>query len=157
VIIVAYLIIFCKVTLSTCDSVWYKLVLVMLVTLSRSILWWRLFQKLVALIDIYVFIVNIGMTDTKSFSPLFINVLHFNLLINHWTIEIFARMICKFGTFCTLNTFLISFQTVNSIQHYVIKFVSNLRQIGGVLRVPLFPPPIKLTATIYLKYYWTWH
>ena len=96
-IIVAYLIIFCKVTLSTCDSVWYKLVLVMLVTLSRSILWWRSFQKLVVHtnIDIYVFIVNIGMTDTKSFSPLFINVLHFNLLINHWTIEIFAGMICK--------------------------------------------------------------
>jgi hypothetical protein len=29
----------------------------------------------------------------------------------------------------------------------VIKFVSNLRQIGGFLRVLLFPPPIKLTAT----------
>jgi hypothetical protein len=29
-------------------------------------------------------------------------------------------------------------------QHYVIKFVSDLRQIGGFLR---FPPPIKLTAT----------
>jgi hypothetical protein len=34
---------------------------------------------------------------------------------------------------------------VYSIQHYVIKFVSDLRQIGGFLR---FPPPIKLTATI---------
>ena len=36
-----------------------------------------------------------------------------------------------------------------SIQHYVIKFVSDLRQIGGFLRVLRFPPPIKLTATIY--------
>ena len=36
-----------------------------------------------------------------------------------------------------------------SIQHYVIKFVSDLRQVGGLLR---FPPPIKLTATTYLKY-----
>jgi hypothetical protein len=27
----------------------------------------------------------------------------------------------------------------------VIKFVSNLRQIGGFLRVLQFPPPIKLT------------
>ena len=35
-----------------------------------------------------------------------------------------------------------------SIQHYVIKFVSDLRQIGGFLRVHLFPPPINLTATI---------
>ena len=34
---------------------------------------------------------------------------------------------------------------VYSIQHYVIKFVSDLRQLGGFLR---FPPPIKLTATI---------
>jgi hypothetical protein len=34
---------------------------------------------------------------------------------------------------------------VYSIQHYVIKFVSDLRQVGGFLR---FPPPIKLTDTI---------
>ena len=31
---------------------------------------------------------------------------------------------------------------VYSMQHYVIKFVD------GLLRVPRFPPPIKLTATI---------
>jgi len=37
---------------------------------------------------------------------------------------------------------------VYSIQHYVIKFVSDLRQVGGFLRVLRFPPPIKLTATI---------
>jgi hypothetical protein len=36
------------------------------------------------------------------------------------------------------------------IQHYVMKFVSDLRQVGGFLRIILFPPPIKLTATIYL-------
>ena len=41
---------------------------------------------------------------------------------------------------------------VYSIQHYVIKFVSDLRQVGGFLRVLRFPPPIKLTATILLKY-----
>jgi hypothetical protein len=35
-----------------------------------------------------------------------------------------------------------------SIQHYVIKFVSDLRQVGDFLRVFRFPPPIKLTATI---------
>jgi hypothetical protein len=34
------------------------------------------------------------------------------------------------------------------LQHYVIKFVSHLRQVGGFLRVLLFPPPIKLTASI---------
>jgi hypothetical protein len=31
---------------------------------------------------------------------------------------------------------------VCSIQHYVIKFVSDLRQVGGFLRVLRFPPPI---------------
>ena len=34
---------------------------------------------------------------------------------------------------------------VYSIQHYVIKFVSELRQVSGFLR---FPPPKKLNATI---------
>ena len=32
---------------------------------------------------------------------------------------------------------------VYSIQHYVIKFVSDLQQVGGFLRVLQFPPPIK--------------
>ena len=41
---------------------------------------------------------------------------------------------------------------VYSIQHYVITFVSDLRQVGGFLRVFRFPPPIKLTTTILLKY-----
>jgi hypothetical protein len=35
-----------------------------------------------------------------------------------------------------------------SIQYYVIKFVSDLWQVCGFLRVLRFPPPIKLTATI---------
>ena len=34
------------------------------------------------------------------------------------------------------------------MQHYVIKFVSDLRQVGDFLRIFRFPPPIKLTATI---------
>ena len=34
------------------------------------------------------------------------------------------------------------------VQHYVIKFVSDLRQVGGFLCVLRFPPPIKMTATI---------
>ena len=32
-----------------------------------------------------------------------------------------------------------------------MNFVSDLRQVGGFLRVHQFPPPIKLTATVYLK------
>jgi hypothetical protein len=34
---------------------------------------------------------------------------------------------------------------VYSIQHYVIKFVSDLQQVGGFLQVLWFPPPRKLT------------
>ena len=34
----------------------------------------------------------------------------------------------------------------------MIKFVSDLWQVGGFLQVFLFPSPIKLTATIKLKY-----
>ena len=41
---------------------------------------------------------------------------------------------------------------VYSMQHYVIKFVNDLRQVGGLLRVLRFPPQIKLTPTIELKY-----
>jgi hypothetical protein len=36
---------------------------------------------------------------------------------------------------------------VYSIQHHEIKFVNDLRQVGGFIRVLLFPPPI-LTLTI---------
>jgi hypothetical protein len=34
------------------------------------------------------------------------------------------------------------------------KFFSDLGHVSGFLRVLRFPPPIKLTATIYLKYCW---
>jgi len=33
------------------------------------------------------------------------------------------------------------------IQHYVIKFISDLTQVGGFLQVLRFSPPITLTAT----------
>ena len=35
-----------------------------------------------------------------------------------------------------------------SMQHDVIQFFSDLRQVDGFLRVLRFPPPIKLTAMI---------
>jgi len=37
---------------------------------------------------------------------------------------------------------------VYSIQDYFMKFVSDLRQVGGFLQVLWFPPTIKLTPTI---------
>ncbi len=51
-----------------------------------------------------------------------------------------------------ITTNVVSSKTANgevySIQHYVIKFVIDLRQIGGFLRVLRIPPPITLTAMI---------
>jgi hypothetical protein len=44
----------------------------------------------------------------------------------------------------------VSLNLTQAIQHYVIKFVSDLRQVGGFLRELMFPPPIKLTITIKL-------
>jgi hypothetical protein len=37
---------------------------------------------------------------------------------------------------------------LRSVQHYMIKLVSDLRHVGGFLRVLRFPSPIKLTAMI---------
>jgi hypothetical protein len=51
----------------------------------------------------------------------------------------------------TLNT---AHGGVYSIQHYVIKFISDLRQVSGFFWVLQFSPPLKLTAMIYLKYCW---
>ena len=35
-----------------------------------------------------------------------------------------------------------------SIQHYVMKSINDLQQVGGFLKVLRFPPTIKLTTTI---------
>jgi hypothetical protein len=51
-----------------------------------------------------------------------------------------------------ITTDVVNSNSTQAIQHYVIQFVSDLRQVGGFIRVLQFPPPIKLTATIYLKY-----
>ena len=45
---------------------------------------------------------------------------------------------------------------MNLIQHYVIKFVSDLQHVGGFLQVLRCPPPIKLTTMIKMKYCWKW-
>jgi hypothetical protein len=42
---------------------------------------------------------------------------------------------------------------VYSIQHYVIKFVSDLQQVSGFLRVVRFPPPIKLISKWFLGFF----
>jgi hypothetical protein len=49
-------------------------------------------------------------------------------IVNHWLL--------------TGRTFEFHSSEVYSIQHYVIKFVSDLRQVSSFLRVLRFPPPI---------------
>jgi len=60
--------------------------------------------------------------------------------------------VAEFTTIYAITTKLVRSDHVHSeiysIQHYVIKFVSDLRQDGGFLRVIRFPPPIKLTTSI---------
>ena len=46
----------------------------------------------------------------------------------------------------------IYFRIVGCTRYTTLKFVSDLWQIGSFLRILGFPPPIKLTATIQLKY-----
>jgi hypothetical protein len=48
----------------------------------------------------------------------------------------------------SITTNVVSSNATQAIQHYVIKLVSDLQQVGCFLRVLQFPPPIKLTATI---------
>jgi hypothetical protein len=56
-----------------------------------------------------------------------------------YVISSYHHLRCKFQS----NT-----GEVCSMQHYANKFVSDLRQVGGYLRVLRFPPQIKLTTTI---------
>jgi hypothetical protein len=48
----------------------------------------------------------------------------------------------------SIGSFIVSWNPTHGelylIQHYVIKFLSDLRQVSGFIRIP---PPIKLTAT----------
>ena len=65
------------------------------------------------------------------------------------------RMVVRFTTICAISAYHTKVVSLNpihgevySLQHYMIKFVSDLRQVGGFLWVLCFPSTIKLTATI---------
>jgi hypothetical protein len=48
------------------------------------------------------------------------------------------------GKFCLIDIVVSSnIDQGEDVQYYVIKFVSDLRQVGGFLRVLRFPPPLK--------------
>jgi len=63
------------------------------------------------------------------------------------------RMVVGCTTTCEISAFkVVSSNSAHgeayTLQHYVLKFVSHVRQVGGFLQVRLFRPPITLTATI---------
>ena len=65
------------------------------------------------------------------------------------------RMVVGYTTTCAISAYhhyAVNSNPANgdvfSIQHYVIKSVSDLLHDGGFMRVLRSPPPIKLTATI---------
>jgi hypothetical protein len=61
------------------------------------------------------------------------------IINNSYAISIYRHWYCEFESRSGLG-----------VQHYVIKFVSDLRQVGGFLQLLRFPPLIKLTA----RYNW---
>ena len=65
------------------------------------------------------------------------------------------RMVVRFTTTCAISAchhLRCEFESRSAelylIQQYVIKFVSDMRQVGGFLLQLWFPPSIELTATI---------
>ena len=85
----------------------------------------------------------------------FINLIQITIYSKVNNCRSYDRMVVGFITTCTISAYhhqSCEFESrsgeVYSIQHYVIKFVHDLRQVCGFLLVLMFPPPIKLTATI---------
>jgi hypothetical protein len=60
------------------------------------------------------------------------------------------RMVVRFTTTYAISVYhqVVILNPTQTIQHYVIMFVSDLQQVGDFLRAFRFPSPIKLTATI---------
>ena len=60
----------------------------------------------------------------------------------------YYRCLIKTIKYSTYDAFLMMTDIIVLDTHYVIMFINDWRQVGGVLRVLRFPPPIKLTTTI---------
>ena len=93
-------------------------------------------------IDHYVNYVFLFLGETYCFHP-----------VCHKGLSGSDRMVVAFTTFYAIShNWSCEFEShsgeVFPIQHYVIKFVSDLQQVDGLLRVLRFLPPIKLAAMI---------
>ena len=108
-------------------------------------------------------VITMRITSVLSFV---LNIYFGAMLYHVFTISCVSWIIYKKGGRCGRDPMVVGFTTTFAIsvyhhwyyefesrsgrrvQHYVIKFVNDLRQIGGFLLVLRFPPPIKLIATI---------
>ena len=64
------------------------------------------------------------------------------------------RMIVGITTTCAISAFhhkVVSSNLTQAIQHYVIKFASDLWQVRGILCALRFTPPIKLTPLKFVE------
>ena len=90
------------------------------------------------------------MSFTSLTLPLFCACLYF-LLLSFWC-RCDRMVVESTTTYAISASNVVSLKPAHgrfySIQHYVKKFDSNLRQVGCFLLVLWFPPPIKLTMTI---------
>jgi hypothetical protein len=86
-------------------------------------------------------------------APFASSVFHCSLSLPLWYLRRFLSIVVGFTTTYAVSSYhhwCCEFESRSgrSVQHYVIKFVSDLRQVGSFLRVHRFLPPIKLTATL---------
>ena len=124
------------------------------------------FSTVICLLIIYILICvwafRQDKKDIRRVSSRIINN-YFYLLLFIYGRRVRHRMVVGFTTTYAISTYQhlrCEFESrsgeVYSIHYYTIKFVSDLRQVSGFLRVLRFPSPIKLTTVISLKYCRKW-
>jgi hypothetical protein len=84
----------------------------------------------------------------KRFLELLCLVCLLFVLLFSFAYTVFLRNLVKCTCCFKVCLWIILYVLMLFYYYYVIKFISDLRQVGGFLRVLRFPPPIKLTSTI---------
>ena len=94
-------------------------------------------------------VIQVCVNTCKLLWNLYIKVLRVKVIYHRYN-DYNSISIIGFTTTYAISPITTEFKSRSGagVQHYVIKFVSDLRQVGGFLRVHRFPPPIKLTAMI---------
>jgi hypothetical protein len=122
--------------------------------------------KCIYVLYIYIplsyYFVTVNGTSSNGLFSLAINVISFSEMIQHYqntcssfkistsNIYVFKSQFTTTYAIAVYHHWCCEFESRSGwgVQHYVIKFVSDLRQLCVFFRVLRFPPPIKLTATI---------